>query len=45
LFTRDITVQPVTLRTATTTASRVGAWPELLLALLGLGALVSGVRR
>jgi apolipoprotein N-acyltransferase len=45
LFTRDLTVQPVTLRTATTTASRVGAWPELFLSLLALGALVVGVRR
>jgi apolipoprotein N-acyltransferase len=45
LFTRDITVQRVTLRSASTVASRVGAWPELVLALLALGAVVIGVRR
>jgi apolipoprotein N-acyltransferase len=45
LFTRDITVQTVALRTDRTPATRLGAWPELLLSLLGLGALAVGVRR
>ena len=45
LFTRDITVQPVVLRSGTTTASRLGAWPELLVSLLALGAVLVGVRR
>jgi apolipoprotein N-acyltransferase len=45
LFTRDITVQRVPLRSGTTVASRLGAWPELVLALVALGAVVTGVRR
>jgi apolipoprotein N-acyltransferase len=45
LFSRDVTVQQVTLRDDRTVATRVGAWPELLLSLLALGALVPGVRR
>jgi apolipoprotein N-acyltransferase len=45
LFSRDVTVQQVTLRDDRTVATRVGAWPELLLSLLALGALVQGVRR
>lgn len=45
LFTRDVTVQQVVLRSGRTTAARVGAWPELLLALLALGAVVAGARR
>jgi apolipoprotein N-acyltransferase len=45
LFTRDVTVQRVALRTERTLATRVGAWPELLLSLLGLGALLSAARR
>jgi apolipoprotein N-acyltransferase len=45
LFTRDITVQQVPLRSGRTVALRVGAWPELLLSLLALGAVVVGVRR
>jgi apolipoprotein N-acyltransferase len=45
LFTRDVTVQRVPLRSATTAASRVGAWPELVLSLMALGAVAAGVRR
>jgi apolipoprotein N-acyltransferase len=45
LFTRDVTVQRVVLRSGSTLASRVGAWPELALSLLALGAVVVGVRR
>ncbi len=45
LFTKDITVQRVVLRSATTTASTLGAWPELVVCLLALGALLVGVRR
>ena len=45
IFTRDVTVQQVSLRSGTTLATTVGAWPELLLSLLGLLALVAGLRR
>jgi apolipoprotein N-acyltransferase len=45
LFTRDITVQRVPLRSGTTVASHLGAWPELVLALVALGAVFTGVRR
>lgn len=45
LFTRDVTVQRVVLRSGSTVATRVGAWPELALSLLALGAVVVGVRR
>jgi apolipoprotein N-acyltransferase len=45
LFTRDVTVQLVVLRDGTTVSSWLGAWPELLLSLLALGACLMGVRR
>ncbi len=45
LFTRDLLVQRVPLRDAQTVATRLGALPELLLALLGAGAVVAAVRR
>ena len=45
VFTRKVMVHRVPLRDAQTLATRLGAWPELLLALAGLGALVVGVRR
>jgi apolipoprotein N-acyltransferase len=45
LFTRDVTVQQVVLRNGQTLATRLGAWPELVLSLCALGALAVGVRR
>ena len=45
IFTRDVIVARVPLRSAQTLASRLGALPELLLALLGLGAVAVGARR
>ena len=45
ILTRDVTVQQVVLRDHRTLATRVGAWPELALSLLALGALATGVRR
>jgi len=45
LFTRDVTVQRVVLRSGSTVAARVGAWPELVLSLLALAAVVAGARR
>ena len=45
IFTRDVTVQRVTLRSGTTVATRLSWWPELLLSLLALVGLVRGVRR
>ena len=45
IFTRDVTVQRVALRSGTTLATRLGAWPELLISLVALGALAVGVRR
>jgi apolipoprotein N-acyltransferase len=45
VFTRDVMVQRVTLRDDRTLATRLGAWPELVLALTGLAALTIGVRR
>ncbi|MGZ6792517.1 MAG: nitrilase-related carbon-nitrogen hydrolase, partial [Mycobacteriales bacterium] len=45
VFTPDVLVQRVVLRDGRTVASRVGAWPELLLALTGLAGLLVGVRR
>jgi apolipoprotein N-acyltransferase len=45
VFTRDLLVQRVPLRSAQTPATRLGALPEYLLALLGLGAAVAGARR
>ena len=45
VFSRDLLVERVPLRSSRTLATRVGALPELLLALLGLGAVVVGKRR
>jgi apolipoprotein N-acyltransferase len=45
VFTRDVLVQRIPLRDARTVATRLGALPELLLVLLGLGAVVAGARR
>ena len=45
VFTRDVLVQRVPLRDGRTLATRVGAWPELVLSLLGVGALLAGGRR
>jgi apolipoprotein N-acyltransferase len=43
LFAADILVDTVPLRTARTLATRVGAWPEYLLALLAIGGVVGVV--
>ena len=43
IFTREVFVEPIQLSTAQTLATRVGAWPELLLSALGLGAVVAAV--
>lgn len=45
VFTRDLLVARVPLRSSRTLATRVGAWPELALALLGAVAAVVGTRR
>jgi apolipoprotein N-acyltransferase len=42
VFTRDLLVQRVPLRSAQTLATRLGALPELLLALAGAGAVLAG---
>ena len=44
VFTRDLIVQRVTLRDAHTLATRLGGWPELVLSLLGMGAVLTGRR-
>jgi apolipoprotein N-acyltransferase len=45
VFTRDVLVHQVPLRSAQTLATRLGAVPELLLCLLALGAVAAGARR
>ncbi|HUR14325.1 MAG TPA: apolipoprotein N-acyltransferase [Mycobacteriales bacterium] len=45
VFSRDVLVEQVPLRSGQTLATRLGALPEYLLALLGLGAVVAGARR
>jgi apolipoprotein N-acyltransferase len=45
VFTRNVLVQRVVLRDGRTLATRVGAWPELLLVLTGLAGLALGARR
>ncbi|MCZ3389306.1 MAG: apolipoprotein N-acyltransferase [Actinomycetia bacterium] len=45
-FVQQVVVESVVARTDQTLATRVGAWPELVLSLLGLGAVVlAAVRR
>ncbi len=44
-FTRDVLVDNVVARDSLTIATRVGAWPELVLSLLAIGALVLATRR
>ena len=44
-FVQEVVVETVAARTDLTWATRVGAWPELALTLLGLGAVVVAVRR
>jgi apolipoprotein N-acyltransferase len=45
-FVQEVVVESVVARTDQTLATRVGAWPELLLSLLGLGAVIlAAVRR
>lgn len=45
-FVQRVVVESVVARTDQTLATRVGAWPELVLSLLGLGAVVlAAVRR
>jgi apolipoprotein N-acyltransferase len=39
-FTREVIVRQVPLRAGRTAAMRVGAWPELVLVLLGVGSIV-----
>ena len=45
VFSRDVSVTEVPLGDTQTPATRVGAWPELLLSLLAAAAVVAGVRR
>ena len=45
IFTRQVLTGSVPLRTETTVADRVGAWPEWIMILLALGALGAAVRR
>jgi apolipoprotein N-acyltransferase len=45
VFTRDVSVTAVPLRDATTPATRLGAWPELGLSLVAVGALGCSVAR
>lgn len=44
-FVQEVVVETVAARTDLTLATRVGAWPELALALLGLGAVVVAASR
>jgi apolipoprotein N-acyltransferase len=39
-FTREVIVRQVPLRAGRTTAMRLGAWPELVLVMLGVGSIV-----
>ena len=43
IFTRKVLVQQVPLRDQLTVATRLGAWPETVLSLLGLGAVLRAV--
>jgi apolipoprotein N-acyltransferase len=44
-FVQEVVVETVAARADLTLATRVGAWPELALTLLGLGAVVVAVLR
>jgi apolipoprotein N-acyltransferase len=44
-FVQEVVVETVSARTGLTWATRLGWWPELLLSLVGLGALVFAVAR
>ncbi len=44
VFTRDLIVERIALRDGRTLATRLGGWPELVLSLLGLGAVLTGRR-
>jgi apolipoprotein N-acyltransferase len=44
-FVQEVVVETVAARTDLTWATRAGAWPELALSLLGLGAVVVAARR
>jgi apolipoprotein N-acyltransferase len=44
-FVRAVLVDAVPVRTALTLATRAGAWPELALTIVGIGALAAGIRR
>jgi apolipoprotein N-acyltransferase len=44
-FVQEVVVETVAARTDLTLATRLGAWPELALALLGVGAVVAAARR
>ncbi len=43
IFSREVFVEPIQLSTSQTLATRAGAWPELLISALGLGAVVAAV--
>ena len=45
LFTRDVLEADLPLRSSTTVATRVGEWPELVLAGAGILAAAAGMRR
>ncbi|HVQ17852.1 MAG TPA: apolipoprotein N-acyltransferase, partial [Actinomycetes bacterium] len=44
-FTRDVLVDTIVLRSDETVATRLGAWPELLLTIVGIMGLLTGLRR
>ncbi len=44
-FVQEVLVAEVPVRTELTLATRVGAWPELALTIVGLSAVVVGLRR
>ncbi len=44
-FVQEVVVESVIARTNQTLATRIGAWPELILSLLGLGAVMLAAAR